>query len=540
MKDIFKFCSQYLSYEKKMVVIYICLCISSSVLSLVLPYISGNFIDYLIEAKNTVFLFNYCVVFGMINVFCLFIGYIINRLYIKLQTKAGYLINKDIIIHIHRLPISYIQNQNIAYLNQRINNDSNSIVTFSLNLIQGITINLVKFIISIVLLVSFKNSITIGLIIIVTLYLISYGMLKKPLFNSSYKLKEVQANYFSDMYEQLAYTRDIKIHVIQDKFIKKIDKAFDKVMSIVLKNQKISYVFSGLDNIITTIAQIFLYIMGGMLVINKELSIGQFTVLSVYFNMLISSIRYFFSLGKTIEDNKVSYERIKNILGQTVELNGKDKLLFVNKIELKNIIFSHNEKTLLNGINLVFEKGKIYSVIGNNGAGKSTLLYLIMGLYSNEYKGNILYNGILSNKIDLMFMRQKLFSISEQEPRLLEDTILYNITYDQKDIDNKSLEELINVLYLNDLFKELPRGLNSIIKQNANNFSGGEKQKISLLRTLLKNTDVIILDEPTSALDFKTCSSLKQYLSYIKKDKIIILVTHSNELLDICDVKIEI
>ncbi len=283
-------------------------------------------------------------------------------------------------------------------------------------------------------------------------------------------------------------------------------------------------------------AQICIFIMGGLSVIKGKLTIGQLTIILSYFNVMMESASFFFSLTKTIQENRVAYIRLKKIMDQqTYEENG-EILQEINIIELKNITFAYSEKIIFQNFNYIFEKGNIYSIIGSNGSGKSTLIKLMLGLFNKEIGGEIYYNGKIIWKLNKHEIRKWCFGISEQEPILLPDTVKYNILLDDnKDLDLNELYYIAEKINLNTLLEKLPMGLETIINEKNSNFSGGEKQKISLARVFYKNPSVIIMDEPTSALDDKSSECLKNYLCQIKDDKIIIIITHNPIFLSISD-----
>lgn len=170
MASIFKMCGKYLIKNKYSVICYGVLCLTSSMFSMISPYISGNFIDYLIVADNISKIYRYCFAFFGLFVFNQLIGYIVNRVYIKMQTQMGYDLNSDVIRHIQHLPVSFLKKQNMAYLNQRVNNDSNQVITFCINIVQGILINSLKLLLSIFVLVQFSCNITLLFIAIICAY----------------------------------------------------------------------------------------------------------------------------------------------------------------------------------------------------------------------------------------------------------------------------------------------------------------------------------------------------------------------------------
>lgn len=199
-------------------------------------------------------------------------------------------------------------------------------------------------------------------------------------------------------------------------------------------------------------------------------------------------------------------------------------------------MFYYGKKCIFRDISLEFKKGKIYSIIGKNGIGKSTLVDLIIGFYNREYEGEIYYDDLSLDQIDVYKTRKMCFGICEQEPVLLADTVKYNVSMDgEGGIDLKRLFYIAKKINLYSFIESLPQKLESTIEEKNSNLSGGEKQKLSIMRTFYKNSPVIILDEPTSALDEESIRCLQAYLNEIKKDKIIILISHNSDFISISD-----
>lgn len=539
MQKIFQLCKEYLLRHKISVSIYIVICIMTSLFSLVSPYISGSFIDSLISIKNINSLMNYCYIFVALSIGSIVFNFLSNRIYTKLQADIGYEINEDIIKHIQKLSLSYIEKKDTAYLTQRISTDSSIVISFSLSIIQNISINILMFIFPLFMLLSFNMYIALVMIILIFIYLLAYKLFKKPIFKIGYVLKEKQAIFFNRLYEQLSYIKFIKLHGIINWFQLKLKNSYNEMLKFTMKYQKINYLFSSLDNMIMVLAQITLFILGGNQVIQGKLSIGQFAIISTYFTMMMGAIRYFFGLGKTIQEIKISYNRLMDIINVQQEATGVQELEKVSTIHINHVSFSYGEKLIFKQFTTKFQKGKIYTLIGPNGSGKSTLINLLLGMYIDEFEGEILYDGVSIKNLNMQNIRQKIIAISEQEPLLIEDSIQYNLSLDNSDqLDMNNLYSLISMLGAENFFKSLTNGMNTIINEKSCNLSSGEKQKISLLRAFLKNSDVILLDEPTSALDVESRSHLIDYLFSIKHEKIIIISTHDELFSKICDEQI--
>lgn len=146
-----------------------------------------------------------------------------------------------------------------------------------------------------------------------------------------------------------------------------------------------------------------------------------------------------------------------------------------------------------------------------------------------------MFNGVSMDAIDIYNLRSRMISVSEQEPALLADTLSYNLNLDRVGLvqSNKCvLENLTNALGLKAYIESLPEQFDTVINESATNISGGEKLKISIIRAILRNPDVIILDEPTSALDSQSRAALRSYLDELKMSKIIIIISHDADFIN--------
>ncbi len=537
---IFKFCKKYLLKHKVMLLIYIMIGILINIISLVIPYISGQFIDNLVEEKNIQFLIKYSVMFAVLNISSIILGYVFNMIYVQYQTTAGFELNSDILNHLKKVSISYFSKSDTVYLNQRINNDSNGLIIFSMNIILDVFINILIIIFTSLILIKLNIKITIVLIILLCVYFLVYLLFKNTIFTKSFELKEAQDKFFSKLNEQLFKVKFIKIHAVNNLFCLRLNKSFMHLLSKALGYQKISYIFSGLDNTIMVFAKITLYVIGGLEIIKGNLTIGFFTIILSYFSKLLNSMKYFFNLGKIYQDNFVSYKRLQDLLKLNKETNGEKLIDSIKSIQIDKLSFSYNNKVIFQDYSKQFLKGKVYCIIGDNGVGKTTLVNLLLGLYIDEFEGNIKYNDTDIKDINMYNMRHELIGVLEQEPILLNDTILYNLSLDSNCIEHNKLKEFIEILNFNKYFNTLTKGFETVINEKSNNISGGEKQKIALIRVLLKDMDLMILDEPTSALDIHSKEKFINYINSIKKDKIIIFITHDKSLVKMSDEVIQL
>ncbi|ASA25482.1 ABC transporter ATP-binding protein [Paenibacillus donghaensis] len=530
---VFNFCKLYIFKHRLLLIVYVTLVIVTSLSSLVLPLFSGKLVDTLIIGGSLEELFYYCFILFSLSLISVVVGYLVNKLLIKIQTNASFELNVMVIEHVKSLPISFIENSDVAYLNQRINNDSNEIITFSISIIGSIIVNSSIFLVTFLVLIKSNVKIAIVFLFLIIIYTLLYKILKNPLYTKTMEYKESQSHFFSSYNEQLKNVRFIKTHSYNGYFYEKLKHAFDQFLPKVYSYQKISYIFSSFDNIMSTFAQISIFIVGGIEVVKGNLTIGFFTILINYFNMLISSTRFFFNLSKNYQEILVSYMRLQEILSIPIIEDGEKVMEQIDSIEFRDVTFAYKQNTIFEKSSFVFEKGKIYCLAGENGSGKSTLLSLILGLYINEHGGSILFNNEDIKNLNMSSIRLNKIGVTEQNPILLYDTVAKNILLDN--MNHENMELLISQFYLNDFIERLPNGINSNMNENTTNLSGGEKQKISIVRQMLKNPDVMIFDEPTASLDALSRKTFIDHITEIKKNKIIIIVSHDSAIKDTCD-----
>ena len=228
----------------------------------------------------------------------------------------------------------------------------------------------------------------------------------------------------------------------------------------------------------------------------------------------------------------VSYNRLKEIFNIEENKDGIVNIQSVDSIKICELSYKIENNVLFENVNINLEKGNIYCISGKNGTGKSTILDILSGV-NYDYKGNIYYNGIDIKDISVTDTRKYNLSFLEQEPVLISNDLYENLTLGLDNVDRNKILDLFNELFEKPMEEFCKREDASL--QDELKMSGGEKQKVSLIRALYKPADVMLLDEPTSALDSKSKIKLINILNRCKKEKIIIIITHDRDLLSVAD-----
>lgn len=536
MKDFIKYSFSILKRDYACLIYLTTLCTLTSILNLFLPLIAGNFINKLISNPRMGIITQYCLVILILNLISYFLAYMIMRLNISIQINSTFNLNKNILQKIQRVSLLYLQNKDIAYMNQRINNDVNTMVIFVINVIKDVLVNMISLLFSISFLFRISELIFFVFFIVLILYILLYKTLKRRLLLLKKLVLERQSEYFSKLQEMLTYVKFTKIYNYTDFLIKPLTKKNDELKKTLLENQKYTYILTVSEQIIVMIFQICLYIIGGVQVINGKLSVGMFTIMSTYLGNVITSFKCFSTLYQQYLSAYVSYQRIIEFENLKDDNCGNMNIEDVEEIFLDNFSYTYNtQNKIIDNINYKFKVNEIYFISGKNGSGKTTLVNSILGLYS-EYDGNILVDGYSIKNINMYSFREKFVSFIDQHGLLINSSIYENISLNQN-ISIKTIETYLLDFGLIKAYDEANEYLSKNINELSSNLSGGECQKICLIREFLRNKKVMIFDEPTSYLDVYSKNVFIKYVRNLKENHIVIIISHDEELFQKIDGK---
>ena len=325
------------------------------------------------------------------------------------------------------------------------------------------------------------------------------------------------------------------MHFIKDNFIGfstikvfkseyKIKELFkrnnDKLEEIKSKKIRTTVLMDFLQTFTSLLAQFGVFFLGAYLSITTDKMAPSVIILFVQLmNYVMSPLIQVPSIISTRNACLPLFDKMANMI-QSEEESGKKEITFNECIKLQNVSFAYDEKQVLNNISYTFEKNKSYAIVGTSGSGKSTLINLLMGRYLN-YEGNINYDKQELRELSI----DSLYNISssvEQNVFVFDDTIINNITM-YSNFDEQIINQVLAESGLTELVNQ--KGEDYKCGENGTALSGGEKQRISIARALLKKSQIILMDEATSALDNETSSRIINNVLDIKNTTKII-ITH--------------
>jgi len=322
----------------------------------------------------------------------------------------------------------------------------------------------------------------------------------------------------------------IKIFQREDYESKRTDGHLDQLKE---KNIKINTIFVRLSPIMETLTGIMIAILifySGKLALEGEIEIGNFFSFLAAMMLAYQPVRALSTMNMILKQGLSAANRILPIIdnqNKIADQKDSQNIKITNSnIKFNNINFKYNidEKDVLANVSLDIAGGKMTSLVGHSGSGKSTILNLIPRFYEVQ-SGDILIDNQSIYKVKIKSLRDKI-SLVSQDTTLFDDTIKNNIKYAKNDVTDDEIIAAAKFSYAHEFIEKLPNGYETIIGENGVRLSGGEKQRLSIARAMIKKSPIILLDEATSSLDAETESKIQDALKILTKDRTTIVIAH--------------
>ena len=312
-----------------------------------------------------------------------------------------------------------------------------------------------------------------------------------------------------------------------EKFINDVKEKQKKIATIFVRSSPIMETLTGI-----MIAILIFY--SGKLVLKNEIDVNNFFSFLAAMMLAYQPVRSLATVNIAISQGLSAAIRILPVIDEKSKLteNEHDLEIKVNKgdIEFKNVSFKYDNrdkettKPTLNSVSLKILGSKMTSIVGHSGAGKSTILNLIPRFYDIN-SGDILIDSQSVYKSTISSLRKNI-SLVSQDTTLFDDTIRNNIAYANLEASQKEIEEAAKYSFASEFIEKLPNKYETIIGENGTRLSGGEKQRLSIARAILKKSQIILLDEATSSLDAETENKIQDAINFLTKDRTTIVIAH--------------
>lgn len=492
---------------------------------MIIPLVQKNILDDIVKKDYSKI--NRLILYMLSLYFLHYVFQIIRSYYdASLSTTIKTEFQKDVYNKMLNSNLSNITKNKVGKLMTIMESDITTVSTFLSSTLKLFTYNII--IIIFLLITMFKLSMEITGIIVFLFLLIYYF---NTFHNKKYKKYKVQIlknkeKFIELLNQSILSLKLIKSNNLKKYFSKKLINITEAEKEINVKSIVFSNLLGALTKYTLTGGRVVIFFIGILGIKSGKLTIGSLLALLSYYEFMYNPVLQF---RKFLEDRvktEESYKRIENIFVKDKNyFRSIETLETFRTLEFKKINFSYDTKAVYKDFSYKINHGDKIAIVGGNGKGKSTLINIITGIEKID-SGEIILNDRNFYDINIEDYRDRI-SILFQENNLFDFSIEENLRLGNDDVD---LDEIINIckkLNIHKLISSLPMGYQTRLSHLGSNFSGGEKRKMLLARTFLKNTDVYIFDELTSNLDEESQINILNLVLDLFKDKTILFITHS-------------
>lgn len=525
----FKFLWNYISKYKNYFIQIILGLLLGCLLQLIMPFLTQAIVD--IGIKHNDIGFVWLVLLGelMIVIGMTATDFIRRWLLLHISMRINISLVSDFFIKLLKLPMSFFDTKLMGDLMQRIG-DHARVQNFLTGQVLNVIFTFLSFLTFGIVLFIYDKIIFCVFVagsIIYALWISSFLRRRKVL---DYELFEQQAINQNKTYQFITSMQEIKLQDCEQRRRWEWEDTQADLFKVQMKSLKLQQTQEAGSIFINEVKNILITVFAATAVINGQITLGTMLAIQYIVGQLNSPVEQFMSFIYSLQDVKISLERINEIHeGKNEESKENQAKTFDAKksINIENIDFKydpHALKKILEGISFDIPEGKVTAIVGASGSGKTTLIKLLLGYY-RVMSGSISIAGRNINEYNLKWWRRHC-GVVMQDGVIFSESIARNIAVDDGEIDVKRLEQAAKIANIHDYVMGLPLKYNTIIGRDGVGLSQGQKQRILIACAVYKNPDFIFLDEATNALDAKNERTIVENLDDFYKGRTVVVVAH--------------
>ena len=530
----------YLKYYKVSVIVVILFACCSSVFSIVGPKVLGKATTKLFEglmawAMGTGLLTDFRYIRN--RLLLLVVLYLVSALFSYLQSyimsgvsmKITYELRKNISEKMNRLPLNYYDTRTHGEILSRITND---VDTVSQTLNQSLT-QMITSVTTLIGIVAMMLSISIRMTLVAVLVLfISMGLIVTVVKKSQKYFSQQQkslGNLNGHIEEIYAGHNVVQIFNGEKEAIEKFRLINDKLYGSAWKSQFLSGMMMPIMSFVGNLGFVCVCLLGGYLTVKKVIEIGDVQAFIQYMRSFMQPISQIANVSNTLQSTAAAAERVFEFLDEEDEVSETESPIVLSEVhgnvEFKNVCFGYQPDTMIiNHFSSNVEAGQTVAIVGPTGAGKTTIVKLLMRFYELN-SGQILIDGHDS----LTFTRRDLramFGMVLQDTWLYNATVMDNIRYGNFDKTDEEVIAAAKAAHCDEFIRTLPGGYHMVINEESSNLSQGQKQLLTIARTILADPKILILDEATSSIDTRTEVFIQRAMDKLMKNRTSFVIAH--------------
>lgn len=456
-----------------------------------------------------------------------FFLYLSNLISAPIRSAITTKLRNDLYEKILILPIGYFTDQRKGDIISRMTNDVGEIEGSVVGTLEGLIKDPLTILGYLICMVILSPMLSLFLLILLPLTAFVIGRISRTLKRQSQDAAKRLGGALSIMDETLGGIRVIKAFLAEKLLRNRFEKVNNEIFQIRNKMNSRRDLASPLTEVLGVVVLSVILYVGGILAIQyKSFPGNDLMAYIAFFAIIINPAKNLSTAFFNIQRGAAAIERVEELLNAPVvveDLGTKD-LHFEHSIEFKNVSFGYGEHTILKNINLVIPKGKTVALVGSSGAGKSTLADLVPRFHDIS-SGELLIDGRSIKEYSLHALRSQI-SIVTQEPILFNDTIAANISLAKPDASAEEIEHAAKVANAMNFIKNKEAGFATNIGDRGNKLSGGEKQRLTIARAVLKNPPILILDEATSSLDTESERLVQDAINNMMQNRTSLVIAH--------------
>lgn len=426
---------------------------------------------------------------------------------------------------INALPVKTLDSHPKGDILSRITNDidaiSNAMQQTFMNVISGVLM------VCFAIFMMFRVNLVMTLCVLVIIP-ISYIIIKKiaKVSQESFDIHQrALGDLSANVTESFSGYNEIILFGKQEESVKKFEKINENIRETAYKAQFLSYLMSPLLSLLTYLAIGVVSVIGTIYAIGGVITIGQLQAFVRFIWQVNEPLTQVSQLSSQIQSALSAMDRIHEFIGYEEETDVEIKeMVFDGNVEFKDIRFGYGKKEVLHGVSLEAKKGETVAIVGPTGSGKTTIVNLLMRFYDPN-SGSIVIDGIDSININRRTLRDNIGMVL-QDTWLFTGSIRENIRFSKPDATDEEIEQACKYANADEFISTLPNGYDTVIDEEADNISQGEKQLLTIARAILKDPKVLILDEATSSIDTKTEKNIQDAMDYLMEGRTSFIIAH--------------
>lgn len=523
--------SKYVKPELKVLILCIINCVITTTIALIPPYTNQMIVDDFVPNKNYKAML-WMVVF-MFVAYVVHYGLMAHRSYLLRAAGNRIVMNlrSDVYERAQYLPMRFYDKTPTGSVINRISSDSLVIQSFILNISQNIIVQSMLLVGIIVIMLSMNWWLTLISLLPVPLVVVGSRIFRKKIAPYYRKIWRRWSAVTSLLTDTIPCVRVVKTFAAEKRAVNKF-KEYNEDWRIMDTNaSKITSIYPQAVNFLITIGTLAIWAFGGRMAMEEGsgLTLGTLVAFISYTSIFYNPINYLANLSDTYQNTLASVERVLDILDADLEVDDEDEGIkpksVKGKIEFKNINFSFDRsKKVLSDVNFVIEPGDVVGIVGTTGSGKSTLINLLLRFYDN-YEGTIYVDDVDLKEYNPGAFREVIGYV-QQEPMMFRDTIFNNIAYGRPDAQVEEVFNAAEIANAHSFIVKQPDGYDSMLGERGIGLSGGEKQRVSIARAVLKNPSILIFDEATAAVDSETESLIQEAIDRMISGRTTLMIAH--------------